>query len=251
MKLKPRCVAFYLRVSTMNGQTVENQRRELKVVAKRAKWQIVAEFADEGISGAKGRDRRQQFDAMLKAATRREFDMLAAWSVDPLGRSLQDLVAMLGELRAAGVGLYLHQQALDASTPAGEEKFGMIGVFAQFERAIIRERVGAGLARARAAGRVGGRSKLSATKEKGCAGCARGRRQPAGSRKAGESLGRDCAPDRARSAAALSRTTEARRKRTRSDRLPAEHLGPCPWPSVCAGSSQMTPHAGEIGRKPS
>ena len=119
MKLKPRCVAFYLRVSTMNGQTVENQRRELLAVAQRAGWQIVAEFADEGISGAKGRDRRPQFDAMLKAATRREFEMLAAWSVDRLGRSLQDLVAMLAELREAGVDLYLHQQALDTSTPAG------------------------------------------------------------------------------------------------------------------------------------
>jgi DNA invertase Pin-like site-specific DNA recombinase len=166
MSGNPRRVALYLRVSTMNGQTVENQRRELKAVAKRAKWQIVAEFADEGISGAKGRDRRPQFDGMLKAATRREFDMLAAWSVDRLGRSLQDLVAMLGELRAAGVGLYLHQQALDTSTPAGEAMFGMIGVFAQFERAIIRERVGAGLARARAAGRVGGRPRLSIAKKK-------------------------------------------------------------------------------------
>lgn len=164
MKVNPRRVALYLRVSTMNGQTVENQRRELLAVAERAGWQVVAEYADEGISGAKGRDRRPRFDAMLKAATRREFDMLAAWSVDRLGRSLQDLVAMLGELRAAGVGLYLHQQALDTSTPAGEAMFGMIGVFAQFERAMIRERVGAGLARARAAGRVGGRPRLSAAK---------------------------------------------------------------------------------------
>jgi DNA invertase Pin-like site-specific DNA recombinase len=158
-----RRVALYLRVSTVNGQTVENQRRELLAVAQRAGWQIVAEFADEGISGAKGRDRRPQFDAMLKAATRREFDMLAAWSVDRLGRSLQDLVAMLAELRAASVDLYLHQQALD-STPAGEAMFGMIGVFAQFERAMIRERVGAGLARARAAGRIGGRPRISAAK---------------------------------------------------------------------------------------
>src|SRR5215469_8478597 len=116
------------------------------------------------MSGAKGRDRRPQFDGMLKAATRREFDMLAAWSVDRLGRSLPDLVAMLGELRAAGVGLYLHQQALDTGTPAGEAMFGMIGVFAQFERAMIRERVGAGLARARAAGRIGGRPRLSSKK---------------------------------------------------------------------------------------
>jgi DNA invertase Pin-like site-specific DNA recombinase len=143
---------------------VDNQRRELLTVAKRAGWKVVAEYADEGVSGAKGRDKRPQLDAMLKAATRREFDALAAWSVDRLGRSLQDLVGMLGELRAAGVGLYLHQQALDTSTPAGEAMFGMIGVFAQFERAMIRERVGAGLARARAAGRIGGHPRLPSKK---------------------------------------------------------------------------------------
>jgi DNA invertase Pin-like site-specific DNA recombinase len=159
-----RRVALYLRVSTSNGQTVENQRRELMAVAQRAGWQVVAEYADEGMSGAKGRDRRPQFDAMLRAATRREFDMLAVWSVDRLGRSLQDLVAMLGELRAAGLGLYLHQQALDTSTPAGEAMFNMLGVFAQFERAMIRERVSAGLARARAAGRIGGRPRLPPAK---------------------------------------------------------------------------------------
>jgi DNA invertase Pin-like site-specific DNA recombinase len=156
-----RRVALYLRVSTI-GQTVENQRRELLTVADRAGWQVVGEYADEGISGGKGRDRRPQLDAILKAATRREFDMLAAWSVDRLGRSLQDLVGMLAELRAGNVGLYLHQQALDTSTPAGEAMFGMIGVFAQFERAMIRERVGAGLARARAEGRIGGRPGLGA-----------------------------------------------------------------------------------------
>ena len=94
---------------------------------------------------------------MLKAAVRRKFDMIAAWSVDRLGRSLQDLVAFLGELKAAGVDLFLHQQALDTSTPSGRALFQMLGVFAEFEAAMIRERTRAGLARARAQGKRLGR----------------------------------------------------------------------------------------------
>ncbi len=87
-----------------------------------------------------------------QAIARREVDVVAAWSVDRLGRSLQDLVAFLGELKARGVDLYLHQQGLDTSTPAGRAMFGMLGVFAEFERAMIQERVRAGLARARSKG---------------------------------------------------------------------------------------------------
>jgi DNA invertase Pin-like site-specific DNA recombinase len=81
-------------------------------VAERAGWEVVAEYIDHGVSGTKGRDKRQAFDAMLKDATRRRFDTLAAWSVDRLGRSLQHLVAMLGELRAVNVDLFLFQQGL-------------------------------------------------------------------------------------------------------------------------------------------
>src|SRR5690349_1121899 len=96
-------VALYLRVSTAERQTVENQRRELEAVAGRHGWQVVAEFADEGISGAKGRDKRPAFDRLCKGVARREFDMVAAWSVDRLGRSLQDLLGFLAELHAKGV----------------------------------------------------------------------------------------------------------------------------------------------------
>jgi DNA invertase Pin-like site-specific DNA recombinase len=116
-------VAFYLRVST-GSQNVENQRRELQEVADRAGWEVVAVYQDEGVSGTTGRDRRPQFDAMLKAATRRKFDMIAAWSLDRLGRSLQDLVAFLSELRASGTDLFLHKQALDTSTAAGSSRNG-------------------------------------------------------------------------------------------------------------------------------
>ena len=146
-------VAFYLRVSTGDGQqTIENQRRALDEIAERAGWEVVEVYSDE-ISGTKGRERRPAFDRMLKAAVHRKFDMIAAWSVDRLGRSLQDLVGFLGELKAAGVDLFLHQQALDTSTPSGRALFQMLGVFAEFETAMIRERTRAGLVRARAQGK--------------------------------------------------------------------------------------------------
>jgi DNA invertase Pin-like site-specific DNA recombinase len=157
-------VALYLRVSTA-GQTVENQERQLRAVARRAGWKIVATFSDPGISGARGRDQRPGFDQLQRAATRREFDMIAAWSVDRLGRSLQDLVAFLSEIKGADVDLYLHQQAIDTSTPAGRALFQMMGVFAEFERAMIRERVNAGIARAKAKGQRFGRPRIEAEVE--------------------------------------------------------------------------------------
>jgi len=149
-------VALYLRVST-GEQSVENQRRELRATVARRGWNIIVEYADEGISGAKGRDKRPAFDRLLKAVTRRKIDMVAAWSVDRLGRSLQDLVGFLGELHAAGVDLYLERQGVDTSTPAGRALFQMLGVFAEFERALIQERVRAGIAKARATGTKSGR----------------------------------------------------------------------------------------------
>jgi DNA invertase Pin-like site-specific DNA recombinase len=144
-------VGIYLRVST-DGQTTANQRRELEAVAARSGWEIVEFYEDAGISGAKGRDKRPGFDRLLKDATSRRIDMIAAWSVDRLGRSLQDLVGFLGELQAVGCNLYLHQQALDTTTPSGKAMFQMCGVFAEFERAMIVERVNAGLKRAKAQG---------------------------------------------------------------------------------------------------
>jgi len=140
-------VALYLRVSTA-GQTVENQRRELEAWAGRAGHEVVAAYADEGVSGAGGRDRRPQLDLMLKDAARRRFDLLAAWSVDRLGRSLPDLVNALKDLHEAGVGLFLHRQGLDTTTSSDRPMSGMMGVFAEYERAMVRERVNAGLTRA-------------------------------------------------------------------------------------------------------
>ena len=132
-------VAIYVRVST-NEQTTENQVRELTEWAKRAGHDVVAVFDDNGISGAKGREYRKEFDKLLRGAVRREFDLVAAWSVDRLGRSLQDLIGFLQELHESGVDLYLHQQALDTTTPSGRAMFQMMGVFAEFERSMISER---------------------------------------------------------------------------------------------------------------
>lgn len=163
---KAKRVALYLRVST-SDQTTANQRRELRAVAERHGWDVVATFKDEGISGTKGRDKRPGFDQLCQGIARREFDQVAAWSVDRLGRSLQDLVGFLGELHAKGVDLYLHQQGIDTATPVGKVMFQMMGVFAEFERAMITERVNAGLARARAEGRRLGRpSSLTPKKER-------------------------------------------------------------------------------------
>jgi len=163
-------VALYLRVSTKNGQTVDNQRQALtEAIGRRKGWVIVNEFADKGVSGARGRDKRPEFDRLLKDVVRGKIDVVAAWSVDRLGRSLQDLVGFLGELNAAGCDLYLEKQAVDTTTPAGRALFQMLGVFAEFERAIIQERIHAGLARAREkgtkSGKPIGRARIDATKE--------------------------------------------------------------------------------------
>ena len=148
--------ALYLRVSTKE-QTTDNQRLELERVAQAKGWQISAIYEDEGISGAKGRDKRPSYDRMLKDAVRARFDVLMAWDVSRLGRSLTHLVQCLDDLHSNGVDLYLHQQAIDTTTPSGKAMFQMTGVFAEFERAMIRERVKAGLARAVMAGTSLGR----------------------------------------------------------------------------------------------
>lgn len=162
---KPKIAALYARVST-DDQTTENQLKELRAVAKRMGWKLDGEYVDRGISGAKGRDKRPALDKLLTAAARREFDVIMAWSVDRLGRSLQHLVSFLGEIHAKGIDLYLHQQGVDTGTPAGKALFQMCGVFAEFERAMIQERVKAGLNRARAQGKRLGRPRIERETER-------------------------------------------------------------------------------------
>ena len=141
-------VAIYCRVSTADkNQTVENQLRDLLAVAQRQDWEVVATFVDEGISGAKGRDKRPGFDNLLKGVARKEFDQIACFSVCRIGRSLPDLIHFLGDIQAKGVDLYVHTQGLDTSTPSGAMMFQMLSVFSSYERAMIRERIMSGLRR--------------------------------------------------------------------------------------------------------
>jgi DNA invertase Pin-like site-specific DNA recombinase len=145
---KPKRVALYVRVST-DAQNTDTQRQELEAWAERAGHTVIKVYEDQGISGAKGRDQRPQFDALLKAAVRREFNMLAVWSSDRLGRSLKHLIEVLEIIRDTGTGLYIHTQSVDTTTPAGRAMFGMLGIFAEFEREMINARVVAGIERVR------------------------------------------------------------------------------------------------------
>ena len=156
---------FYLRVSTLD-QTTANQERELREIAGRMGLEVVKVYKDHGISGTTGRNGRPAFDALCRDAAKRQFDVVMAWSVDRLGRSLQDLVAFLSELHALRIDLFLHQQGLNTTTPAGKAMFQMMGVFSEFERAMIQERVRAGLKRARDEGKVLGRPYIAPALEK-------------------------------------------------------------------------------------
>jgi DNA invertase Pin-like site-specific DNA recombinase len=157
--------AIYVRVST-DKQTIENQLRELHQIAKRRGWEIVQEYRDAGISGAKGREARPGLDEMLKDAQRRRFDVVMSWTIDRLGRSLIDLLGTIQTLEACNVDLYLDQQSIDTTTPAGKLMFQITGAFAEFERSMIRQRVNAGLKRAVEAGKQLGRPRIDPALEK-------------------------------------------------------------------------------------
>ena len=157
--------AIYVRVST-DKQTVENQLRELRQIAERRGWQVVEEYHDAGISGAKGRKDRPGLDKMLQDAQRRRFDVVMAWAIDRLGRSLIDLLGTIQTLEACSVDLYLDQQSIDTTTPTGRLMFQVTGAFAEFERSMIRQRVNAGLKRAVAAGKQLGRPRIDPALEK-------------------------------------------------------------------------------------
>ena len=154
-------VAIYARVST-DKQTCENQLSELRAVANRMGYNIVHEYVDNGISGAKSRADRLSLDAMMKDTIRGRFDMIMCWSIDRLGRSLQNLVEILNELQLMKVDLYFLQQGMDTSTSSGRMMFSIFGALSEYERSLIRERVCAGLQTARARGvKLGRPSKMN------------------------------------------------------------------------------------------
>lgn len=149
-------VALYLRVST-SKQDSSNQQRELVRVAEARGWTVTREYTDDGISGAKTRQDRPALDQMLKDAAKGRFDLIAVWSIDRLSRSLVDLITTVNEIRAFGCDLFVFQQNLDTSSPAGKLAFSVFGALAEYERELIRERVRIGLDRAKANGTKLGR----------------------------------------------------------------------------------------------
>ncbi len=148
---------LYARVSTTNhGQTTQNQLVVLREVCQRQGWAIVQELSDE-VSGSKGREDRAGFDALLKGVTRGTYDVVLAWSIDRLGRSITHLVEFMNLLNASRVDLYIHQQAVNTATPAGRMVFGIFAALGEYERELIRSRIHAGLHRARLEGKRLGR----------------------------------------------------------------------------------------------
>ena len=148
--------AIYSRVST-SKQEIQNQISELERIASLRHWKIVATYADDGISGAKGRDQRPALDSMMRAASSRQFDLLIVWDISRLGRSLQHLVTTVNDLNAQGIQLYFHQQQIDTLTPSGKLMFGVFSSFSEFERSLISERIKLGVDRARKEGKKLGR----------------------------------------------------------------------------------------------
>ncbi|MBA3804370.1 MAG: recombinase family protein [Acidobacteria bacterium] len=155
-------VGIYARVSTHDQQTLPLQIKALRDYVKRRRWTLALQVKEVG-SGAKHRPQREE---LLCAARRREIDVIAVWRLDRWGRSLADLVVTLKELSDVGVGFVSLNEALDLTTPSGRAMAGMLAVFAEFEREIIRERVRAGINQARLEGRPHGRPRSAALKEK-------------------------------------------------------------------------------------
>jgi len=149
-------VAIYGRVSTTE-QTSDNQINFLQEIVSRNGWELVQTYVDEGISGTKGRDKRPEFDRLCKDMVRRKFNRILVWDISRLGRSLQHLVEFLNEVQSVNCHLYIHQSGLDTSTPSGRMMFQMVGVFSEFERSMISERVKLGLERVKSKGTKLGR----------------------------------------------------------------------------------------------
>ena len=150
-------VGLYARVSTHDQQTLPMQLSAMREYVERRGWAVKVEVSEVG-SGAKERQKREE---LLKAARRREIDVIIVWRLDRWGRSLVDLVSTLGELGDLGVGFVSLTEALDLTTPTGRAMAGLLAVFAEFERDILRDRVKAGIAQARAEGKPHGRPKTA------------------------------------------------------------------------------------------
>ena len=153
-------VALYLRVSTLD-QTIDNQLLELRDHCKKMDWEIVKEYADEGLSGTLSREKRPQLNAMMKDAYRKRFDLVVCWDISRLGRSMKELVLLLADMKEKGIGICSVRQGFDTSTSMGEIMFQFVGILSSWERDMIAERTLAGLQRAKSQGKVLGRRKVT------------------------------------------------------------------------------------------
>jgi DNA invertase Pin-like site-specific DNA recombinase len=156
--------AIYARVSTVDrGQDPETQLRQLREYAERRGFPVVTEYVDHA-SGAK--NDRLQYRAMLEAARRRQFDVLLVWRYDRFARSMRELVNALAEFEGQGIDFISYSEGADTTTPQGKLLFGIMASLAEFERALIAERVKAGMQRAKAQGKPMGRPRLPETKRR-------------------------------------------------------------------------------------
>ena len=154
-----RKVAIYSRVSTLD-QTIDNQLLELRDHCSKMGWEIVKEYADEGLSGTLSRDKRPALNSLIKDAYRKKFDSVVCWDISRIGRSMKELVLFLSDMKDRDIGICSVRQGFDTSTSMGEIMFQFVGILSSWEREMIRERTLAGLERAKSEGKTLGRKKV-------------------------------------------------------------------------------------------
>ena len=153
-------VAIYTRVSTLD-QTIDNQLLELRDHCSKMGWEIVKEYADEGLSGTLSREKRPALNALIKDAYRKRFDSVICWDISRIGRSMKELVLFLSDMKDRDIGICSVRQGFDTSTTMGEIMFQFVGILSSWEREMIRERTLAGLERAKSEGKTLGRRKVT------------------------------------------------------------------------------------------
>ena len=153
-------VVIYTRVSTLD-QTIDNQLIELRDHCSKMGWEIVKEYADEGLSGTLSRDKRPALNSLIKDAYRKRFDSVVCWDISRIGRSMKELILFLSDMKDRGIGICSVRQGFDTSTSMGEIMFQFVGILSSWEREMIRERSLAGLDRAKREGKTLGRRKVT------------------------------------------------------------------------------------------
>ena len=153
-------VGIYTRVSTLD-QTIDNQLIELRDHCSKMGWEVVKEYADEGLSGTLSRDKRPALNSLIKDAYRKRFDSVVCWDISRIGRSMKELILFLSDMKDRGIGICSVRQGFDTSTSMGEIMFQFVGILSSWEREMIRERTLAGLERARREGKTLGRRKVT------------------------------------------------------------------------------------------